>query len=64
MAENRERQPAPVNETEGQRVNRALAEAAEEAEARQADEMPDGGRFMVDGALVDADGQPVKDKKD
>lgn len=59
-----ERQTAPMTESEGQRVNRALAEAAEEAEARQADEMPDGGKFMVDGELVDANGEPIKGKKD
>lgn len=63
MAENRERAPAPQNESEAQRVNRALAEAAEEAEARQADELPEGGRFMVDGTLVDANGAAVDDKK-
>lgn len=41
MAENPARREAPpINETESQRVNRALAEAAAEAEARNADEFP------------------------
>jgi hypothetical protein len=57
------RRPAPThNESEAQRVNRALAEAAEEAEARQADETVPGGRYIVDGVLVDAEGKPLKSK--
>jgi hypothetical protein len=58
-----ERRQPPANESEGQRINRELAEAAEEAEARQADETVEGGRFMVDGEMVDAEGKPIKDKK-
>jgi hypothetical protein len=65
----------PPNESEGQRINRELAEAAAEAEARQADEMPDrgdgwrgatvdgqpvGGAYLVDGVLVGPDGAPIK----
>jgi hypothetical protein len=37
------RQTPPANESEAQRINRALAEAAQEAEARQADETVPGG---------------------
>lgn len=59
MAEHPRREAPPINESESQRVNRALAEAAEAAEARQADEMEPGGRFIVDGAVVNAEGQPI-----
>lgn len=60
MPDQSARQAPPSNESEGARVNRALAEAAQEAEARQADETVEGGRFMVDGVMVDAEGKPVK----
>lgn len=53
----------PPNESEGQRINRELAEAAAEAEKRNADETAPGGRFIVDGVMVDAEGKPVKDDK-
>jgi hypothetical protein len=71
MAERRE--APPVNESEAQRVNRALAEAAQEAEERKADELPIdggavvdgqpvGGRFIVDGETVGPDGKPIGKK--
>lgn len=56
----REREAPPMNESESQRVNRALAEAAEAAAERQADETQPGGRYLVGGVLVDAEGKPVK----
>lgn len=56
--------PKPMQETEAQRTSKALAEAAVEAEKRQADECDPGGRYMVGGELVDAEGKPVKDKQD
>lgn len=59
MAENR-----PMQETEAQRTSRALAEAADEAEQRKADETVPGGRYIVGGEMVDAEGQPVKGKRD
>ena len=40
-----------------------LAEAAAEAEERQADETEAGGRYKVGDQLVDANGEPVKDGK-
>lgn len=68
-------QQTVVMESESQRASRALAQAAAEAEARQADEMqvdPDatvdgkpmesGGVYLVDGEYVDANGRPVKFK--
>lgn len=55
--------PPPANESEGQRVSRGLAEAAAEAEARQADEGPAGGRYKVGDQMVDAEGKPVSEKK-
>jgi hypothetical protein len=71
----RDRAAVQQQESEAQRVSRALAEAQMEAERRQADEFPkEGGKqtdsgmmfgkFMVDGRLVYADGTPVKDKQD
>jgi hypothetical protein len=62
MVDQPRREAPPLNESESQRVNRALAEAAEAAEARQADTTVPGGRFLVDGAWVDAEGKPLKDK--
>lgn len=61
MAEAPRTQP-PANESEGQRISRGLAEAAAEAEARQADELPEGGYYIVDGQKVDGNGNPVKAK--
>lgn len=58
MAENK----AP-EENPAQRVSRAHAEAAAEAERLQLDETVPGGRYRLspDGPFVDADGKPVKD---
>jgi hypothetical protein len=61
MADQPRREAPPVNESEAQRVSRALAEAAEAAEARQADELPEGGRFIVNGQLVGPNGRPLGD---
>lgn len=52
----------PANESEAQRINRSLAEAAAEAEEIQADETDPGGQYMVGGQLVDAEGKPVEEK--
>jgi hypothetical protein len=60
MMTDQPRRDAPtLNESEAQRINRALAEAAEAAEVRQADEMPGGGRFIVDDVLVGPNGRPI-----
>lgn len=73
MAENK---PQPVVvESESQRASRALAEAAEEAREIKADTievdpglkvdgkpMTSGGRFLVDGVLVDANGKAIEGK--
>jgi hypothetical protein len=66
MAENRERMsPPPMNESEAQRVSRALAEAAAEAEARNADEFEkkDGAQVAdpVTGATTTAYGKFIVD---
>jgi hypothetical protein len=62
MAENK---PAPIGETEAARTSRGLAEAAVEAEEKQLDETVPGGRYLLDDGetMVDANGQPIKDKK-
>lgn len=65
-----------VMESEGQRASRALAEAAEQAAEIKADTievdpsltvdgkpMTSGGRFLVDGVLVDSNGKPISGKK-
>lgn len=67
--------PPPANESESQRVNRGLAEAAQAAEARQMDELPNsgdgwagatiagepvGGVYIVNGVKVGPDGTPIK----
>jgi hypothetical protein len=57
------RQIPPANESEAQRINRALAEAAQEAEARQADETVPGGQYEVMGQLFNAAGEPLDEQK-
>ena len=52
---------APTNDPE--RVSRALAEAQREAQAHPRDETIPGGRYLVDGEWVDADGKPLKKDK-
>ncbi len=46
-------------------ARRAAREAATTEVGRDLpiDEAPAGGRYMVDGVLVDANGEPLKDKK-
>lgn len=61
MAENRDRATIQQQESEAQRTSKALAEAAEEAEQRKADETVPGGRYMVGDQLVNAEGKPVKE---
>lgn len=48
-------------QSEAQRVSRALAEAAIEAEERKADETVPGGRFRAGDRLVNANGEPIED---
>lgn len=60
MAEQRERQAPPLHESEGQRINRELTEAAREAEERHPDETEPGGRYIVDGRTVNAEGEEAK----
>ena len=61
----RDTAPTPSKEqiSEAQRTSNALAEAAAEAEERQADETAPGGRYKLsaDGPLVDASGKEIKD---
>lgn len=47
-------------------ARRAAREALTAGQDRELpiDEAPPGGRYMVGGVLVDANGEPVKDKKD
>ena len=73
MAENK---PEPVVvESESQRASRGVAQAAEEAREIKADTlevddglkvdgkpMESGGRFMVDGVLVDSFGRAIEGK--
>jgi hypothetical protein len=67
MAERR----GPEGESEAARTSRGLAEAAQEAEEKQIDETVPGGRYIVGagpdgkgGVEVDANGQPLSEKKD
>jgi hypothetical protein len=57
-----EQNTPPSNETEAQRINRSLAEAAAAAEEQQADETTEGGQYKVGDQLVDANGEPVKEQ--
>jgi invasion protein IalB len=41
--------------------SQAIAESNTEAEQRQIDETVPGGRYMVNGQLVNADGEAIKD---
>lgn len=52
----------PSNETEAQRINRSLAEAAAAAEEQQADETTEGGQYLVGDQLLNAHGEPVKEQ--
>jgi hypothetical protein len=50
-----------VLESEDTRRSRAMAEAHAEATRLKMDETVPGGRFEVNGRLVDAEGRPLKD---
>jgi hypothetical protein len=54
---------AAAEPTEAERAQAAM-DAAVEAEKNRADETVPGGRYEVDGKLVDANGEPIKGKKD
>ncbi len=41
----------------------AIARASQEAEEKQMDETVEGGRYLVNGVFVDAEGKPHKDQK-
>jgi hypothetical protein len=45
-----------------QRTAKALADAESEAQARQADETVEGGKYKVGDDFVDAEGKPIKAK--
>lgn len=51
---------APEHESEAQRINRSLAEAAAEAEAREPDETVPGGRYQVGEQVYNAQGEPLE----
>lgn len=46
--------------SDGQRTSLGLAEAQAEANDRRATDEHPGGRYMVGGQLVDAEGKPLK----
>lgn len=50
-------------QSEAQRVSRALAEAAVEAESLKLDETEPGGVYDVNGVKVNANGEPVKERR-
>lgn len=75
MADEKQKPQPVVMESESQRASRALAEAAEEAARVKADTldvdeslkvdgkpMTSGGRYLVDGVLVDANGKAIEGK--
>ena len=75
MADKPADQPTMVVESESQRASRALAQAAEDAAERKADTlevdpnlkvdgkpMESGGRFVVEGVLVDSNGRAIEGK--
>lgn len=41
----------------------AFVQVMEEVKRRHATEGPEGGRYLVNGVLVDAEGRPVKAEK-
>ena len=51
-----------MQESESQRINKALAEAANEAEERQMDETVPGGRYKVGDTMYDAEGKEIGEK--
>lgn len=61
MAERKDTRTAP-NDAQNE-ASRALADAAEEAAARRMDETEDGGRYLVNDQLVDANGEPIKERR-
>lgn len=70
MPEKPEAQAEPEVVTREELNQRKAREAAREAQTSESgrelpiDEAPAGGRFMVNGQMVDANGEPLKDKKD
>ncbi len=48
---------------EANEVAKATAENAAEAEAQKLDETVTGGRYEVDGKIVNANGEEIKEKK-
>lgn len=61
MAERKDPRTAP-NDAQNE-ASRALAEAAEEAAERQLDTTEPGGKYEVNGELVDANGEPIKARR-
>ena len=53
---------AQTEPTDEQRAQAAM-DAAAEAEENRADETVPGGRYMVGGQMVNANGEPVKAEK-
>lgn len=45
-----------------QEQSRAIAESNAEAEQKQLDETVPGGRYMLNGRLVNSEGEPIEDK--
>lgn len=46
--------------TDAQRVSEAMVETERQAAERKADEIEPGGRYVVNGQAVNADGEPLK----
>jgi protocatechuate 3,4-dioxygenase beta subunit len=51
-----------VQQTPAQQASQAFAESQKAAADLHLTEGPKGGRYIVDGQAVDAEGRPVKDK--
>jgi hypothetical protein len=67
MPEDKKPEPMVVSEREAQqeRARRVAREQDAEPEREMPiDEASDGGRFIVDGETVDAEGKPIKKDKD
>lgn len=45
-----------------QEQSKAIADSNAEAEKRQIDETVPGGRYLLNGRLVNSEGEPIKDK--
>lgn len=58
------RQSVPPSQGQQEEAAKEQAEVAEELADHPRDETIPGGRYIVDGQLVNAEGEPIKDTKD